>query len=58
MARTRSTSPAKKMPATPQREAPPPLAPPRKRPLMLALSILLLLAWLAFMVAMAWRSLT
>jgi hypothetical protein len=58
MARTRPTSTAKKMPATPPREAPPPLVPPRKRPLLLALSILLLLAWLAFMVAMAWRSLT
>jgi hypothetical protein len=31
---------------------------PRKRPLVLALSVVLLLGWLAFMIVMAWRSLT
>ncbi len=40
------------------RETPVNLAQPKKRPLLLALSIVLLLAWLAFMAAMAWRSLT
>ncbi len=58
MSRARSTSPDKKRPAPPESAAPPVLNPPRKRPLLLALSIVLLLGWLAFMVAMAWRSLT
>ncbi|MEX2114149.1 MAG: hypothetical protein WD845_13240 [Pirellulales bacterium] len=58
MSRARPTSPSKKHPGSPEREAPPALAPPRKRPLLLALSIALLLGWLAFMVAMAWRNLT
>jgi hypothetical protein len=54
MARPRPTPPTKQPPAPAPRE----IAPPRKRPLLLALSVVLLLAWLAFMVVMAWRSLT
>jgi hypothetical protein len=58
MARTHQSSSGKTGAKAPKRETPVHLAPPKKRPLLLALSIVLLLAWLAFMVAMAWRSLT
>ncbi len=58
MSRARQSSRSKSDTRQAKREPPPELSPPRKRPLVLALSIVLLLCWLAFMIAMAWRSLT
>jgi hypothetical protein len=58
MARTHQPSSGKTSAKAAMRETPVNLAQPKKRPLLLALSIVLLLAWLAFMAAMAWRSLT
>ncbi|MGD9719813.1 MAG: hypothetical protein AB7O59_01190 [Pirellulales bacterium] len=56
MARSRATSAVNDRGKVPQpAPAEEPLPPPRKRPWLLALSVLLLVVWLAFMAAMAWR---
>lgn len=54
MARARPTPPAAKS-GQPLPADSPEIRPPRKRPLLLALSIVLLAGWLVFMTLMAWR---
>jgi hypothetical protein len=54
MSRARPKSSAMSKPSSPE-ALPDPVAPQRKHPWRLALAVVLLLAWLIFMAAMAWR---
>jgi hypothetical protein len=54
MARSRRTDPTAES-RSDRRPSAGEIPPPRKRPFLLALSIVLLTGWLAFMAVMAWR---